>query len=387
MSDESGKQNSGRDDQSTPENQETPSKKLTKEAAKDLVVMVEAGARDPQNFLVKAVIVFLCVAWSVFQLTIAHDPINSHIARVWHLAFALGLAFLVYPAYKQHSKPMWVSLTQKLIPSFAKKSIRKSIPVYDWIFAALGMISALYIWWDFDNLIFRQGMPNTTDIIMGTILIILLLEAARRALGPALAILAALFLAYNFIGPYLPEIVRHRGIPMDFMISDMYLTTTGIFGVPLGVSVSFVFLFVLFGALLDRAGGGKYFIDVAFSALGTYRGGPAKAAVLASGLTGMVSGSSIANTVTTGTFTIPLMKKVGFPGHKAGAVEVAASTNGQIMPPIMGAAAFIMAEIIGIPLPGRGPGGSFSSPYRLPGSFIRGSPGISENAGQAHSPQ
>ncbi|MBM9532150.1 TRAP transporter large permease subunit, partial [Desulfoprunum benzoelyticum] len=149
--------------------------------------------------------------------------------------------------------------------------------------------------------------------------------------------------------PYLPEVLRHRGVPLDFIVSDMYLTTTGIFGVPLGVSTDFVFLFVLFGALLDRAGGGKYFIDVAFSALGTFRGGPAKAAVLASGLTGLVSGSSIANTVTTGTFTIPLMKKVGFPAYKAAAVEVAASTNGQLMPPVMGAAAFIMAEIIGIP--------------------------------------
>ncbi|MFP4397958.1 MAG: TRAP transporter permease, partial [Desulfonatronovibrio sp.] len=176
-----------------------------------------------------------------------------------------------------------------------------------------------------------------------------LLEAARRSLGPALAILGLIFLSYNFIGPYLPEVLRHRGLPLDFIISDMYLSTTGIFGVPLGVSASFVFLFVLFGALLDKAGGGKYFIDVAFSALGTYKGGPAKAAVLASGLTGMVSGSSIANTVTTGTFTIPLMKKVGFPPYKAAAVEVAASTNGQLMPPIMGAAAFIMAEIIGMP--------------------------------------
>ena len=344
MSDESGKP------AVDPEIQKSTEKKLlTKEAAKDLVVMVEAGARDPKSFVARNIIILLCVGWSGFQLYIAHDPINAHVARAWHLAFAIGLAFLAYPAYKQHSKPMWVTWTQKIIPAFARKSIRKTIPVYDWIFAALGMTAALYIWWDYENLIFRQGLPNTTDIILGTILIILLLEAARRALGPALAILATFFLIYNFIGPYLPEILRHRGIPMDFVISDMYLTTTGIFGVPLGVSVSFVFLFVLFGALLERAGGGKYFIDIAFSALGTFRGGPAKAAVLASGMTGMVSGSSIANTVTTGTFTIPLMKKVGFPGHKAGAVEVAASTNGQIMPPIMGAAAFIMAEIIGIP--------------------------------------
>ncbi|MFN2268058.1 MAG: TRAP transporter permease [Desulfonatronovibrio sp.] len=320
-----------------------------KEAAEDIVMMTEAGAREPKNIIIKSLIILICLAWSGYQLMIAYDPINSHIARAWHLAFAITLAFLSYPAYKQQSPPIWVSWTSKVIPSFARKSNRRYIPFYDFIFAAMGAMAALYIWWDYDNLVFRQGLPNTMDIVMGIILIILLLEAARRSLGPALAILGMIFLSYNFIGPYLPEVIRHRGLPMDFIISDMYLSTTGIFGVPLGVSTDFVFLFVLFGALLDKAGGGKYFIDVAFSALGNYKGGPAKAAVLASGLTGMVSGSSIANTVTTGTFTIPLMKKVGFPSYKAAAVEVASSTNGQLMPPIMGAAAFIMAEIIGMP--------------------------------------
>ncbi|WP_028574571.1 TRAP transporter permease [Desulfonatronovibrio hydrogenovorans] len=324
-------------------------KESTRQAAQDIVMMTEAGARDPKNIIAKSLIIVICLAWSGYQLMIAYDPINSHIARAWHLAFAICLAFLAYPAYKQHSPPIWVNWTSKVIPSFTRRSNRRYIPIYDIIFAILGAGAALYIWWDYDNLVYRQGMPNTTDIIMGIILIILLLEAARRSLGPALAILALIFLSYNFIGPYLPEVLRHRGLPMDFIISDMYLSTTGIFGVPLGVATDFVFLFVLFGALLDKAGGGKYFIDVAFSALGTYRGGPAKAAVLASGMTGMVSGSSIANTVTTGTFTIPLMKRVGFPPHKAAAVEVAASTNGQLMPPIMGAAAFIMAEIIGMP--------------------------------------
>ena len=223
------------------------------------------------------------------------------------------------------------------------------IPLLDLVFGVAAACAALFIWWDFDKLVWRQGIPSTTDNVLGSILIILLLEGARRALGPALAVLGVLFLLYTMVGPYLPEILRHRGAPLDFIISDMYLTTTGIFGVPLGVSTDFVFLFVLFGALLDKAGGGKYFIDIAFSVLGTFRGGPAKASVMASGLTGLISGSSIANTVTTGTFTIPLMKKVGLPGHKAAAVEVAASTNGQLMPPIMGAAAFIMAEILGIP--------------------------------------
>ncbi len=320
-----------------------------RQSAEDMVAMVEAGAREPKHPIAAWVITLLCLGWSAFQLYLAYAPMNSHIARSWHLGFAICLTFLAYPAYKQYSPPMWITWTRKMIPSFARRSIRTYIPAYDIILAVLATAGALYIWWDYDGLITRMGLPSTMDIWMGIILIVLLLEAARRALGPALAILAGFFLIYTIVGPHLPEILRHRGVPMDFIISDMYLTTTGIFGVPLGVSTDFVFLFVLFGALLDRAGGGKYFIDVAFSALGTFRGGPAKAAVMASGLTGLVSGSSIANTVTTGTFTIPLMKKVGFPAHKAAAVEVAASVNGQLMPPIMGAAAFIMAEIIGIP--------------------------------------
>jgi TRAP transporter 4TM/12TM fusion protein len=320
-----------------------------RKAAEDMVAMVEAGAREPSNRFAAGTITFLCLAWSLFQLYLAYQPMNSHIARAWHLAFAVCLAFLAYPAYKQHSQPIWVKWTKLVLPNFARRSIRTYIPYYDMVLATLASAGALYIWWDYSQLINRQGLPNQLDIWMGIILIVLLLEAARRSLGPALTILGGIFLAYTIFGPYLPEVLRHRGVPLDFIISDMYLTTTGIFGVPLGVSTDFVFLFVLFGAMLDRAGGGKYFIDVAFSALGTFRGGPAKAAVLASGLTGLVSGSSIANTVTTGTFTIPLMKKVGFPGYKAAAVEVAASTNGQLMPPVMGAAAFIMAEVVGLP--------------------------------------
>ena len=320
-----------------------------RQSAEDMVAMVEAGAREPKNPIAAWLITLLCLGWSVYQLYIAYMPIDSHIARAWHLGFAICLAFLAYPAYKQYRPPIWVKATQRVLPGLTLRSIRTYIPVYDMIFAVMATSAALYIWWDYGGLINRQGLPSHLDIWMGMILIVLLLEAARRSLGPALAILAMMFLVYTFFGPYLPEVLRHRGVPLDFVISDMYLSTTGIFGVPLGVSTDFVFLFVLFGALLDRAGGGKYFIDVAFSALGTFRGGPAKAAVAASGLTGLVSGSSIANTVTTGTFTIPLMKKVGFPAHKAAAVEVAASTNGQLMPPIMGAAAFIMAEIVGVP--------------------------------------
>jgi TRAP transporter 4TM/12TM fusion protein len=322
---------------------------LVGDSAQEILAQAEAGGRKPKSAAASWVITLLCLGWSAYQLLIAYRPIDSHIARAWHLAFALCLAFLAYPAYKMHKPAFWVRGLQKIFPFVGQRSIVRRIPIIDILLALAASGAALFIWWDFDKLVWRQGLPSQTDIIMGTILIVLLLEGARRTLGPALAILAGLFLLYTIVGPYLPEIVRHRGVPLDFIISDMYLTTTGIFGVPLGVSTDFVFLFVLFGALLDKAGGGKYFIDVAFSALGTFRGGPAKAAVLASGLTGLVSGSSIANTVTTGTFTIPLMKKVGLPGYKAAAVEVAASTNGQLMPPIMGAAAFIMAEILGIP--------------------------------------
>lgn len=347
---DSSKETQGQQPEQSARAEQAPTQgKKPRVSAEDVLLMVEAGAREPKRAVARGVIVALCLCWSLFQLYIAYQPIDSFVARAWHLGFAMVLAFLAYPAYKQHNPPMWVDWASKVLPSVGQRSIRKFIPAYDIVLAVFAAAGALYVWWDYDGLIMRQGMPNQLDIWMGTILILLLLEAARRSLGPALSILAGLFLLYVFAGPYMPEVLRHRGVPLDFVISDMYLSTTGIFGVPLGVSVDFVFLFVLFGALLDKAGGGKYFIDVAFSALGTYRGGPAKAAVVASGMMGLVSGSSIANTVTTGTFTIPLMKRVGLPAYKAGAIEVACSTNGQLMPPIMGAAAFIMAEIIGIP--------------------------------------
>ncbi len=334
--------------QNSPKKEQGQSPPPGANSVNDIVDKAESGRRKPDSRFTRLAIAVLCTAWSLYQIGIAFKPIDSHVARAWHLAFALFLAFLLFPSYDPHDPPFWIRWLRTVFPFIGKRSIIRRIPVLDLLLAAASAVAALFIWWDFDQLVWRQGIPSLVDIIMGSALIILLLEGARRALGPALAILAAVFLAYTISGPYLPEILRHGGVSLDFIISDMYLTTTGIFGVPLGVSTDFVFLFVLFGALLDKAGGGKYFIDIAFSALGTFRGGPAKASVMASGLTGLVSGSSIANTVTTGTFTIPLMKKVGLPGYKAAAVEVAASTNGQLMPPIMGAAAFIMAEILGV---------------------------------------
>jgi len=336
-------------DRVAPPPEESVAPKGPTESAQDILVTVESGPRAPRHPLARWVITGLCLAWSGYQLSIAYMPINSHIARAWHLAFAIALAYLAYPAYKEVNKPRWVEWTRKLVPGRGRSmSIRDFIPAYDILLAVAASGAALYIWWDYEGIIRRQGLPSLRDIWVGVVMILLLLEAARRCLGPALSLLALLFLAYSFAGPYLPEMLRHRGIPLDFVIGDQYLSTTGIFGVPLAVSTDFVFLFVLFGALLDKAGAGKFFIDLAMSLLGRYRGGPAKAAVLASGLTGMVSGSSIANVVTTGTFTIPLMKKVGYPAKKAAAIEVAVSTNGQIMPPIMGAAAFIIAEYVNV---------------------------------------
>ena len=216
----------------------------------------------------------------------------------------------------------------------------------------LGLVaaaSAAYLFIFYQQLALRPGSLTTGDLVTACIGIPLLLEATRRALGPPLAIIALVFLVYSLAGPYMPGILAHRGVSFNALANHQWITTEGVFGIALGVSTSFVFLFVLFGALLERAGAGHYFIQLAFSLLGHFRGGPAKAAVLASGLTGMISGSSIANVVTTGTFTIPMMKRTGFSAEKAGAVEVASSVNGQIMPPVMGAAAFLMVEYIGMP--------------------------------------
>jgi len=267
--------------------------------------------------------------WSTYQLYVAVVPTNGAFVRSVHLTFAIILCFMMYPMYKSHI-------------------LKYKIPWHAFGFAIIGAIGALYVYFDYTGLSMRAGAYLPRDVIIGLITIVILLEAARRALGMALSIIAICFLIYDYFGQYMPDLIAHKGASLTKLSAQMYLTTEGIFGVPLGVSAGFVFLFVLFGALLERAGAGDYFINMAYAALGKYRGGPAKASVAASGLTGIISGSSIANTVTTGTFTIPLMKRLGFPAHKAAAVEVAASTNGQLMPPIMGAAAFIIAEFLGL---------------------------------------
>ncbi|MEW6662115.1 MAG: TRAP transporter permease [Bacillota bacterium] len=220
---------------------------------------------------------------------------------------------------------------------------------FDTILAVVGMGSGLYVLVFFNSLVNRMGAPNQVDLVLGGLAILLTLEATRRSIGWPLPTVTSLFILYALLGHKLPGTFGHRGYDVDRIINQMYLTTEGIFGVPLGVMTSIVFLFVLFGAFLSRSGGGNFFINLAVSLAGKAKGGPAKIAVFASGFLGTISGSSIANVVTTGSFTIPLMKRVGYRPEFAGAVEAAASTGGQIMPPIMGAAAFIMAEFTGIP--------------------------------------
>jgi TRAP transporter 4TM/12TM fusion protein len=214
--------------------------------------------------------------------------------------------------------------------------------------ALVAAFCASYLFWFYDALASRPGIPTTLDLVVAVVGLIMPLEATRRALGPPLMVVATVFIIYTFAGPHMPSVIAHKGASLTKGMSHYWLSTEGVYGVALGVSTGMVFMFVLFGALLESAGAGNYFIRTAFAGLGHLRGGPAKAAVVSSGLTGLVSGSSIANVVTTGTFTIPLMKKVGFTPEKAGAVEVACSTNGQLMPPVMGAAAFLMVEYVGI---------------------------------------
>ncbi|AFL67668.1 TRAP transporter permease [Sulfurospirillum barnesii] len=271
----------------------------------------------------------IAFSWSLYQLYIVLDPGNSAHVRSIHLAFAIILAFLIHSMYK--------SVT-----------LKSKITWYDFLIALVGVTVVLYQWYAYRDLAMRSGAWTQIDVIVGVLTILTVLEASRRVMGLPLMIVSIIFLAYDYFGPYLPDLIAHKGASLNKIVGQMVLTTEGIFGVPLGVSASFVFLFVLFGALLDKAGAGEYFIKLAYTLLGRFDGGPAKAAVASSGLMGVISGSSIANTVTTGTFTIPLMKRLGFSAHKAAAVETASSVNGQLMPPIMGAAAFIMAEFLGL---------------------------------------
>ena len=313
----------------------TDSHSNTIEKAEQIMAESETGGRSPLGWSRK-VMLGVSLIWSIFQIWYASTlpfifnfgVFNDTEARSIHLAFSIFLVYLAFPALKS--------------------SPQTCIPWKDWFFAGTGAFCAGYIYLFYHELSDRPGLPTYLDIVVSVTGMILLLEGTRRALGPTLMVVASVFLLYTVAGPYMPEVIAHKGQSLNKIVSHQWLGTEGVFGVALGVSTSFVFLFVLFGSLMERAGAGNYFTQVAFALLGHYRGGPAKAAVVSSGMNGMISGSSIANVVITGTFTIPLMKKVGFSAEKAGAIEVAASTNGQLMPPIMGAAAFLMIEYVGI---------------------------------------
>ena len=307
------------------------------ELAKRLAEEEEGISRKPKGPQ-KYVIPFIAVLWSFFQLSIpSWLVLDSTFIRAIHLGFAMLIVFLNYPLFKK---------THFGLKYFSQKD---KIPVLDYIIAVVACLSALYIAIDYSGMTTRYGAPITRDIVIGLTLVVLLLEASRRVIGPALSVIATVFCVYAFLGPYMPDVIAFKGVSLSRFMGQMTMSTEGIYGIPLDVSATIVYLFVLFGAMLDKAGAGRYFIQLALSLLGRFKGGPAKAAVLGSMFTGLVNGSSIANVVTTGTFTIPLMKKVGYPPTKAAAVEVAASTDGQIAPPIMGAAAFIIAEYVNVP--------------------------------------
>ena len=272
----------------------------------------------------------IALAMTAFQLwTAAVGTLPGVLQRSIHLTFAMVLCFLFYP--------------------ISKRARQATLPWYDLILGGLGAYAALYITLNHEALIRRVGIPEPMDTLMGLVLVLLILEGTRRAVGLWLPAITAVFLLYAFLGPWMPELFSHRGYSLRRVIGHLYLTTEGIFGIPVGVSSTFVFAFVLFGAILERTGAGEYLIRVAFSLFGGTRGGPAKVAVVASAFMGTITGSSIANTATIGSMTIPLMKRVGFKPEVAGGIETAAGGNGQLMPPVMGAAAFVMSEWLRIP--------------------------------------
>ncbi|MDO4905271.1 MAG: TRAP transporter permease [Lautropia sp.] len=306
------------------------------DALQQLVADSDTGGRMLRG-LTAGLVTFLAITWSLAQLFYASPLpfvlrigiVNDTEARSLHLAVAMFLAFLSYPAFKG-------------------RSARRQIPLQDWLFALAGSFAAGYLFLFYTQLSERPGQPTGLDLWTAVIGMVLLLEATRRAIGWPMALLALLCLGYVFAGPYMPDVLAHKGASISRAMSQMWLGTEGVFGVALGVSVSTIFIYVLFGALLDQAGGGNYMIQASYALLGHLRGGPAKVSVISSALNGVVSGSSVANVVSTGIFTIPLMKRAGYGGVKAGAIETMASVNGQVMPPVMGAAAFLMTEYVGI---------------------------------------
>lgn len=304
---------------------------LTEEEQQELLEKydTEANTRKLTGFAGWTVFILL-IAFSLFQLyTGAFGTYTAYIQRTIHLGFALALIFLLFPA---------------------RRGVKKNkVAWYDWLLAILSVIVASYWPIFYEELVQKIGGIDQTQMIIGGVAILLVLEATRRAVGLPIVIIAILFLVYALYGPHMPGGLAHRGLSLEQLIDSMFFTTEGILGTPLQVSSTYIFLFLLFGAFLVQSGVGLYFNDLALAIAGRRVGGPAKVAIFSSALNGTISGSSVANTVTTGSYTIPMMKRLGYRPNFAGAVEAASSTGGQIMPPIMGAAAFLMIEFAGVP--------------------------------------
>jgi TRAP transporter 4TM/12TM fusion protein len=312
----------------------TEGKKLTQlseQEQQELMAKYDSESRTRQlTGLMSKVVIVLLLAFSIFQLYTGYfGELTAYLQRTIHLGFALVLIFLLFPA--------------------RKKGNRKTIAWYDYILALLSVIVCGYWPVFYETLVQKIGGINQTQLIIGGLAIILVMEATRRVVGLPLVIVAAAFLTYAYFGPYMPGFLAHRGIDINQLVEAMFFTTEGILGTPLQVSSTFIFLFILFGAFLMQTGIGNYFNDLALSIAGRRVGGPAKVAVFTSALQGTISGSSVANVVQSGSYTIPIMKRLGYRKNFAGAVEAAASTGGQIMPPVMGAAAFLMVEFAGVP--------------------------------------
>lgn len=289
----------------------------------------ESNTRDLKGIL-KWIVFGGLLAFSIFQLyTSIGTPFTAYIQRSIHLGFALTLIFLLFPAKKRPGVK------------------RNKVPFYDIILSLIAIAVGLYWPLFYDDLVFRVGRVSSMDLIIGIAAVLLTLEAARRAVGLPITIISTIFLVYAFFGPYFPGFLAHRGQDVKSLVQLMFFTTDGILGTPISVSATFIFVFLLFGAFLVKTGVGNYFNDLAVVLAGKLTGGPAKVAIFSSALQGTISGSSVANVVGSGSYTIPMMKKLGYRKEFAGGVEAAASTGGQIMPPIMGAAAFLMVEFIG----------------------------------------
>lgn len=304
---------------------------VNEQEMKDLLARLdkEQSFREHQCWR-RHITVIVSVVFCIFQLyATLSGTVTAQILRASHLAFVQFLAFLLFPATKKHPK--------------------NTLPWYDWVLGLTGAGCWMYIVINFDSLVRRTGINTTLDIVVAVIGIIILFESCRRLVGLPLMIIAACFILYAFLGSYLPGFFNHRGYTLKRIASHLFFNTEGIMGTPIGACSTFIFLFILFGTLLEKTGIGQFFIDICDAIAGGSSGGPAKVAVLTSALLGTVSGSSVSNTVGSGSFTIPMMKNLGYKKEFAGAVEAAASTGGQIMPPIMGAAAFLMAESLGLP--------------------------------------